>query len=84
MKFLVKGHGMLAIEGLTPAGLPAMRLVAFHCPNMTVNAHNGVGFLRVQLGDIELRPSFSGGVILPPPILNEDRDQLAKLGSSQG
>lgn len=58
MKFRVKGHGELEIDGLTPAGLPAMRLVAYHAPNMTVNCHNGVGFLRVRLADIDLAPSF--------------------------
>lgn len=80
MKFLVKGHGQLLIDGLTPAGIPALRLVQYHSPELTLNAHNGVGFLRVRLGDIDLAPSFSNGVILPPPILNEDRAQLAKLG----
>lgn len=79
MKFPVKGHGELEIEGLTPAGVPAMRLVAFHCPSMTVNAHNGVGFLRVKLADIDLRPSLT-----PLASANMDRDQLSRLGSSQG
>lgn len=84
MKFPVKGHGALEIDGLTPAGLPALRLVQYHAPEMTVNAHNGVGMLRVRLADVNLAPSFSNGVILPPPVLNEDRAQLEKLGSSQG
>lgn len=84
MKFLVKGHGDLEIDGMTPAALPALRLVQYHSPDMTVNCHNGVGMLRVRLADINLAPSFSKGVILPPPVLNEDRAQLERLGSSQG
>ena len=79
MKFEVKGHGMLAIEGLTPAGLPALRLVQYHAPNLTVNAHNGVGMLRVKLADVDLRPSFAR----EEPV-NTDREQLSRLGSSQG
>lgn len=75
MKFKVKGHGELEIEGLTPAGLPALRLVAYHSPNMAVNCHNGTGFLRVRLADIDLAPSFS-----PREPVNTDRAQLAKLG----
>ena len=81
MKFKVKGHGELAIEGLTPAGLPALRLLAYHSPDFQVACHNGVGILRVCLKDIDLSPSFSHGVILPPPMEeNADRAQLAKLG----
>lgn len=79
MKFEVKGHGPLEIEGLTPNGLAAMRLVQYHSPNLTVNAHNGVGFLRVKLVDIDLRPS-----LIPEAPANVDRDQLSRLGSSQG
>lgn len=75
MKFPVKGHGELEIEGLMPAGLPAMRLVAYHSPDMTVNCFNGAGFLRVKLADIDLRPSFA-----PVESVNQDRAQLAKLG----
>lgn len=84
MKFEVKGHGELEVEGLTPAAVPALRLVQHHSPDMTVNCKTGVGILRVRLADINLAPSFSQGVILPPPVVNEDRAQLAKLGSSQG
>lgn len=58
MRFKVKGHGELEIEGLTLAGLPALRLVQFHAPEMAVNCQNGTGFLRVRLGDIDLAPSF--------------------------
>jgi hypothetical protein len=79
MKFEVKGHGMLAIEGLTPAGLPALRLVAFHSPEFQVACHNGTGIMRVCLKDIDLRP-----LLTPPEPLNADRDQLSRLGSSQG
>lgn len=75
MKFKVKGHGELAIEGLTPAGLPALRLVAFHSPDFQVACHNGVGIMRVCLKDIDLSPSFS-----PREPLNTDRAQLSKLG----
>ena len=74
MKFKVKGHGELAIEGLTPAGLPALRLVAFHSPEFQVACHNGVGIMRVCLKDIDLSPSFS-----QREPLNTDRAQLAKL-----
>lgn len=81
MKFPVKGHGALEIEGLTPAGVPALRLVQYHCPDFQVACHNGVGIMRVCLKDIDLKPSFSNGVILPPPMEeNTDRAQLAKLG----
>ena len=75
MKFKVKGHGELAIEGLTPAGLPALRLVAFHSPEFQVACHNGVGIMRVCLKVIDLSPSFS-----QREPLNTDRAQLAKLG----
>lgn len=75
MKFQVKGHGMLAIEGLTPAGVPALRLVAFHSPEFQVACHNGTGIMRVCLKDIDLNPSFS-----QHEPLNTDRAQLAKLG----
>ena len=79
MKFEVKGHGMLAIEGLTPAGLPALRLVAFHSPDFQVACHNGTGIMRVCLKDIDLRPSLA-----PETPANMDRAQLSRLGSSQG
>jgi hypothetical protein len=79
MKFEVKGHGKLAIEGLTPAGVPALRLIAYHCPDFQVACHNGVGIMRVCLKDIDLSPSFT-----PIEPVNQDRAQLSKLGSSQG
>lgn len=79
MKFEVKGHGMLAIEGLTPAGLPALRLVAFHSPDFQVACHNGTGIMRVCLKDIDLRPSLTAETPA-----NMDRAQLSRLGSSQG
>lgn len=75
MKLKVRGHGELEIEGLTPAGLPALRLVAYHSPEMTVNFHTPSGLLRVLLKDIDLNPSFSH---VEP--VNQDRAQLAKLG----
>lgn len=58
MRFKVKGHGELEIRGLTASGLPALRLVQFHSPEMAVNCHNGTGFVGVRLGDIDLAPSF--------------------------
>ena len=54
MKCAIKGHGELEIEGLTLGGLPAMRLVQYHSPEMTVNAFNGNGYLRVKLRDVDL------------------------------
>ena len=80
MKFLVKGHGELKIEGLTPAGLPALRLIAYHCPEFQVACHNGVGIMRVCLKDIDLSPSIAPAT---EPV-NQDRAQLARLSSSQG
>lgn len=77
MKFKIKGHGELEIEGLTPAGLPALRLVQYHSPDFQVACHNGVGIMRVCLKDIDLRPSFT-----PPEPLNADRAQLSKLSGS--
>jgi hypothetical protein len=65
MKLPVKGMGEQEIQGLTPSGLPALRLVQYHSPDLLVGGH--------RLGDIDLRPSFS------EPI-NIDRAQLAKLG----
>lgn len=79
MKFEVKGHGMLAIEGLTPAGLPALRLVQYHSPEFQVACHNGTGIMRVCLKDIDLRPSLTAETPA-----NMDRAQLSRLGSSQG
>lgn len=75
MKFEVKGHGRLEIEGLTPAGLPALRLVQYHSPEFQVACHNGVGIMRVCLKDVDLTPTFS-----QREPLNTDRAQLAKLG----
>jgi hypothetical protein len=77
VKFKVKGHGVLEIEGLTPAGVPALRLVQYHCPDFQVACHNGVGIMRVCLKDIDLSPSFSQ----PDPV-NTDRAQLSKLSGS--
>lgn len=79
MKFPVKGHGALEIEGLTPVGVPALRLVQYHCPEFQVACHNGVGIMRVCLKDIDLSPSFSK----EEPV-NQDRAQLSRLGSSKG
>lgn len=75
VRVLVKGHGELEVEGLTPMSLAAFRLVQYHAPNLTVNCLNGSGFLRVKLADIDLRPSFT-----PSEPVNMDRAQLAKLG----
>lgn len=79
MKFEVKGHGMLAIEGLTPSGVPALRLVQYHSPEFQVACHNGTGIMRVCLKDIDLRPSLTAETPA-----NMDRAQLSRLGSSQG
>jgi len=79
MKFEVKGHGMLAIEGLTPLGVPALLLVQYHSPDFQVACHNGTGIMRVCLKDIDLRPSLTAETPA-----NMDRAQLSRLGSSQG
>ena len=76
MKFNVKGHGELEIEGLTDAAVPALRLVQWHSPNMTVNAVTPSGVLRVKLVDVDLKPSFVRRDTVP----NVDRVQLAALG----
>lgn len=76
MKFHVKGHGELEIEGLTASAVPALRLVQWHAPTATMNALTPSGVLRVKLADIDLRPSFVRQEIAP----NTDRAQLAKLG----
>ena len=65
MKLSVKGSGDQEITGLTPSGLPALRLVQYHSPDLLIGAY--------RLGDIDLRPSFS------EPI-NIDRAQLKSLG----
>ena len=75
MLFEVKGHGKMEIEGLTPAGLPALRLVQYHCPEFQVACHNGIGILRVCLKDVDLNSNIS-----PRDTVNVDRAQLAKLG----
>jgi hypothetical protein len=65
MKLPVKGMGEQEIQGLTTSGIPALRLVQYHSPDLLIGGY--------RLGDIDLRPSFS------EPI-NIDRAQLAKLG----
>lgn len=68
MKAHVTGKGLVDIAGLTPAGIPALRLLQYHSPDMTVGGH--------RLGDIDLAPSFRNDPI------NTDRAQLATLGAS--
>lgn len=75
VRVLVKGHGELQVEGLTPASLAALRLVQYHAPQLTLNCLNGSGLLRVKLADMDLRPSFGR-----EEAVNVDRSQLAKLG----
>lgn len=79
LKFSVKGHGELEIEGLTPAGLPSLKIVKGNSPNMTVNCHNGIGYLRVCLKDIDLTHPIKDA---PEQFGNIDRAQLSKLGGS--
>ena len=76
MKFHVKGHGELEIEGLTASAVPALRLVQWHAPLMTMNALTPSGVVRVKLADIDLKPSFAR----KEAETNTDRAQLAKLG----
>ncbi len=73
MKLRTLTLGELEFEGLTPAGLPALRLISYHCPNLPLKATNGPGYVMVNLRDIDLNPSFS-------PEINIDRAQLSKLG----
>lgn len=74
MKFFVKGHGELEIEGLTKTSLGAIRLIQYNSPDMTVNCWDGTRFLRVKLSEIDLRSSSV------PPSPNADRAQLSALG----
>lgn len=84
MKFNVPVHGAVEIDGVTPASVAALRLVQYHAPKLIVSVKTPAGTLIMELKDIDLSPSFSKGVILPPPVLNKDRAQLEKLGSSKG
>jgi len=73
MKLRTLTLGELEFEGLTPAGLPALRLISYHCPDLPLKATIGPGHVMVNLRDIDLSPSFSHEI-------NIDRAQLAKLG----
>lgn len=76
LSFKVKGlTEMVEIEGLTPAGLPSLRLLQYHSPQIILTCKRGSDFLKICLADIDLAPSFS-----PRDALNVDRAQLAKLG----
>lgn len=76
MKFLARGiEGEVEIEGLTPAGLPALRLVQYHSPNLILACKVGTDPIKLTLGDVNLNPSF-----VPHENLNTDRAQLAKIG----
>lgn len=79
MKFAATGRGDVEVEGLTHAGVPAMRLLAYHSPDLKVNCSCVAGTLQVRLGDIDFRPSFA-----PPEPVNSDRAQLAALGRTEG
>ena len=73
MRVQVRGaKGEVEIAGLVPAGLPALRLVQYHSPQVVLTCSDGS---TVLLGDLDLNPSFS-----PREPLNADRAQLAKLG----
>lgn len=73
MKLKTLALGELEFEGLTPTGLPSLRLLAYHCPDLPLKATNGPGYVMVNLRDIDLNPSFSHEI-------NIDRAQLSKLG----
>lgn len=76
MKFLARGiEGEVEIEGLTPAGLPALRLVQYHSPQVSLACRVGSVPTKLALGVIDLNPSF-----VPHDSLNTDRAQLAKIG----
>ncbi len=66
MRLKVNGYGELEIHGLTPAGLPALRLVQFHSPEIVIRCQNGKDSIQVRLGDIDLAPSFKEGKPQPP------------------
>ena len=67
MKLKTKTGESIEVRGLTPSSLPALRLVQFRSPDLTVDGY--------RLGDIDLNPSLS-----PEVPLNVDRAQLARLG----
>ena len=71
MKLVVKGLGEQEIRGLVPAGLPALRLVQYHSPDLLLGGY--------RLGDIELRPSLNTETV---HVSNMDRAQLAALGKT--
>ena len=69
MRLATKAGASIEIHGLTPSGLPALRLVQHHSPDLTVDGH--------RLGDLNLAPSLSSN-----DPLNTDRAQLATLAAS--
>lgn len=76
MNFVVRGvPEKVEIEGLTPNGLPALRLLQVHSPRMDITCKRGTDFIKVSLGDIDLAPS-----LVSREALNVDRAQLSKLG----
>lgn len=72
----VRGYGPLDFPLLHPDGLNAVRLLAHHCPRLTLTAWTGAGWLHVRLDMIDLYPQKEGE--------NIDRSQLARLGGWDG
>ena len=73
MRFQVMGRaGEVEIVGITPSGLPALRLVQYHSPQVSLACRDGS---IVALGEIDLAPSFSSR---DPS--NGNHEQLAKTG----
>lgn len=54
MKLTVPGMGLVHFEGLTAFALPALRLVAYHSPDMALVGKHASGQVSVKLRDIDL------------------------------
>lgn len=77
MKLHVEGYGTLDFPDLTHKGIPQLQALAFLCPDLTVNAWMGDGFLRIKLSRINFLSCFGHS-------LDVDKAQLAKLGGWDG
>ena len=73
MKLHVEGYGTLDFPELTHKGIPQLQALAYLCPNLTVNAWTGDGFLRIKLSRINFLSCFGHA-------LDVDKAQLAALG----
>lgn len=77
MHLHVEGYGTLDFPDLTHKGIPQLQALAYLCPDLTLNALNGGGWMRVKLSRINFLSCFGHS-------LDVGKAQLAKLGGYDG